>query len=150
MKYILKWFVARIIGNFGVVEKGRVYRSAQRWYLYPLFLFLNLKTIINLSSKEDTDTQDRFERWFCKKLGIAYITYWTISPDYYFDEAYDALRNCDKPVLVHCEAGRDRTGGLIAVYKREVLCSEFTEIIKDWMCFKIPHEGWIEFLKKRL
>ena len=78
---------------------------------------MGLKTIINLSNKS-TDIQDHFEAKFCKLLKIKYITFYTIGPEYQFEEAYKALLECEKPVLVHCEGGKDRTGGLIAYYKR--------------------------------
>lgn len=144
----MRWLISRILGNLGYVGSG-IWRSAQRWYLYPIWALLGLKTIINVAASE-RDPQDRFERKFCKWFGINYVAFDNLGPTYNFDEAYKSLQECEKPVLVHCEGGRDRTGGLLAVYKREVLGSTFTGIVEDWPIYGTPDEGWLIFLFERL
>ena len=144
----MSWIIATLFGNLGKVCDG-IWRSGQSWILYPIWLFLGLKTIINLSSKPEKDYQDIFERWFCRWRDIELIEFNTISPDYKFDEAYDALKKAKQPVLVHCEGGKDRSGGLIAVYKREVLGQTLTEIVEDWPIHEIPGEAWLIFLFNR-
>lgn len=146
---IVGWIIARIFGNFGKVEKG-VYRCAQRWYMYPVWICLGLKTRINLATNEAGDIQDRFERWLWKKLGVKYITFSTIGPNYQFEEALEALKTCDRPVLYGCEGNRDRGGGLTAVYKQEVMGCTLTEIVEDWPIFGTPGEDWLIFLFERL
>ena len=147
----MRWLIAAIFGNFGVVEKG-IYRCAQRWYMYPIWigiwLFCGLKTRINLAT-QDKDAQDRFEKWLWKKLGVKYITFLTIAPGLNFDEAFEALKTCERPVLYGCEGNKDRGGGLTAVYKKEVMDCTFTEVVEDWPVFGAPSEGWLKFLFKR-
>jgi len=149
----MRWLIAQIFGNFGKVEKG-VYRCAQRWYMYPIWLFLGLKTRINLATREG-DSQDRFEKWlwnhwppFSKKK-VKYITFPTIAPGYNFDKAFKALKTCERPVLFGCEGNRDRGGGLAAVYKREVMKCTLTDVVEDWPVFGTPGEDWLLFLFKR-
>lgn len=141
----MKWLIAQIFGNLGYVGNG-VWRSAQRWYLYPILMFLKLKTIINLATRPEEDLQDRFEKWFCKKLNIRYVTFPNISPDLNFLDAFNELCNCDKPCICHCEGGHDRTGGLIAYYRRKVLKDDWHEIIGDWSKYGILGENWLVFL----
>lgn len=149
LKEMWQFLIARLFGNFGVVEKGKIYRCAQRWYIYPLWLCLGLKTRINLATQE-ADAQDRFEKWLWGKLGVKYITFPTIGPDYYFEEAYKALKECERPVLFGCEGGRDRAGGIAAVYKFEEMGRSRKEIVKDWLAFKVPNETWLKFLFERI
>ena len=141
----MRWIIAQILGNIGYVSDG-IWRSAQRWYLYLFLPFLRLKTIINLATSPEKDKQDRFEEKFCKLFKIKYISYDTVGPKYNFDAAFSELLNCSRPVLVHCEGGKDRTGGLIAYYRRKVLGHNWEDIIKDWKIYGIPGEDWLKFL----
>ena len=150
VKEIIQFLIARLFANFGIVEKGKIYRCAQKWRIYPLWLCLGLKTRINLATQE-SDLQDRFEKWLWDKLGVKYITFLTIGPgDHGFEEALKALKECEKPVLFGCEGGKDRGGAIAAVYKFEVLGRPLREIVKDWMAFRVPGESWLVFLFERL
>jgi len=149
LKEVIQWLGARLFCNFGVVEKGKIYRCAQRWRIYPLWLCLGLKTRINLATQEN-DLQDRFEKWLWGKLGVKYITFPTIAPGDEFEEALKALKECEKPVLFGCEGGKDRGGSLAAVYKFEVLGRGLREVVKDWMAFRVPGESWLKFLFGRM
>ena len=141
----MKWLLAQILGNLGYVGEG-IWRSAQRWYLYPILICLRLKTIINVANYPAKDLQDRFEKRFCSWFGIKYIAFDNLAPEYNFEEAFGELLKCERPVLVHCEGGKDRTGGLSAYYKRKIMGSTWEEIIKDWKTYGIPGENWLQFL----
>jgi len=153
MKNILKFIIARLFSNIGKVKKYPVYRSSQSIPLFVLIPFLRLDVILNLSNKPDTDWQDRFEKWICEKLNIEYIEkFRTIRPsDDSFDEAYKMLLDRadaqKKRVLVHCEAGKDRTGGIIAMYMFDHMF-DFYDIVNHWKIHKTPNNGWLEFLFK--
>jgi len=146
---IFKRLLAIVSANFGIVQKGKVYRSAQAWHMYLYWPFLRLKTVINLSHKPEKELEDRFEKWYCEKvLGAKYISFPTIGAGPTFDAAYKELLSCRKPVLVHCEGGKDRTGGLIAYYKYDVMGCGLYEIINDWMVHTVPSDAWLRFLKE--
>ena len=111
--------------------------------IFCLMPLLGLKTVINLSHKPETDWQDRLEQWICERLRINYRTYPTIG----FDEALGVVDwiytyPSMSPVLVHCEGGRDRTGGVIALYKH-LRGVSYEEIKKDWKIHFSPSAGWI-------
>ncbi len=113
---------ANIIPNIGVVEKGKLYRSGQlskkqfkryikRW---------GIKTIINLRGESiDKD-------WYKDEIEV--------SKDYnveHFDIGMSAQRlphredllklisiykTAERPILIHCRGGADRTGEAVAMY----------------------------------
>jgi tyrosine-protein phosphatase SIW14 len=74
---------------------------------------LGIKTIINLR-------QTQTDRRILKNIGInaqhLRINTWTISYDDVL-EALKLIRDSEKPVLIHCKHGSDRTGCVIAVYR---------------------------------
>lgn len=153
MKRILLGFLLLSIvgcagpGNFGYVGNG-VYRSAQRWYSFDIWEAVKPQTVINLATNPQ-DKLDQYERKWCEERGIKIIEFDNLGPSYNFAEAYEALISSEKPVIVHCQGGRDRTGGLIAVYKREFLRRTYTDIVEDWPVYGTPGENWLYFLFTR-
>lgn len=137
------------LGNFGYVGDG-VYRSAQRWYSFKQWEAINPKTVINLATDAENDWQDQYEREWAYRQGIILWEFDNLGPEYNFNRAYYLLKQSEKPVIVHCEGGRDRTGGLIAVYKRDVLKRTYSDIIDDWQIYGMPAEHWLHFLFRRL
>lgn len=147
----MKKWILRIFSNFGIVSEGRIYRSGQGWMMLLFIIpFLRLDTIINLSYKPLADKQDRFEKWLCKIFKIEYITFTTIAPNTDdFQIAYLRLVenwSHGKKVLVHCEGGKDRTGGLIAYFKLKYWNAPWCDILDDFYFYGIPDEGWLDFI----
>ena len=142
---IWKWILARAVSNFGKVDE-KTYRSGQGWMMLLFVLpFLKVDAVINLSHKPWKDVQDRFEEWLCRKRGIEYAAFPTVYwGDERFEEAYAFLRHHrNRRVLVHCEAGKDRTGGIIARYMWD-LGECWTDILEEWDVHKKPAEDWLQ------
>ncbi|HCE44854.1 MAG TPA: hypothetical protein DET40_15040 [Lentisphaeria bacterium] len=109
--------------RFGVVESGRICRSGK---IHPAIIEETLKqygikTIINLTGPEGLQ---KAEDEAAKKLGIEIFNYKFLegglspAPDYAaVIKTISDSRNAGRPVLVHCNAGENRTGGVIAVYR---------------------------------
>ena len=141
----LQWLRAQIFFNMGRVDKG-IWRSRQGFLMYVVWPLFQFRTVINLSHKPHSDPQDKFEEWLCRVMRITYITYPTIG----FDEAEDIGRRLiadgyERPVLCHCEGGRDRTGGVVGVYKWLAGFS-LQNIERDWKIFGQPYQHWIDSL----
>ena len=141
----LQWLRAQIFFNLGRVDKG-IWRSRQGFLMYVTWPFLRLKTVINYSHKPDTDPKDKFEQWLCKVMRITYITYPTIG----WEEAQDIARGLfentyKRPVLQHCAGGKDRTGGVVGVYKWLAGFS-LESIERDWKIYGRPYQRWIDHL----
>lgn len=145
---ITEWIMARIFGNFGVVQRKKVYRSGQSWSVFLLWPFLGLSNVVNLSHKPDKDFADQFEEWVCNKCGIGYFHLPTLTKSD-FDVAFRYIETCAKPVIIHCEAGKDRTGALVAVYEREILRRSYLGVCSSWRVHFTPGHDWLAFLFKR-
>jgi protein-tyrosine phosphatase len=113
--------------NFGVVEEGAIYRSGQ------LDAFLVERTlekhgidlVIDLARDDPADGDERAEKEAVARLGIRQVQVQSLDgsgagdPQDYVTamEALLAARKADQQVLVHCAAGSERTGALVAMYR---------------------------------
>jgi hypothetical protein len=150
------WLSRQILGNPGVVKKKKVYRLGQSWHGLVWLFIWRPKTVINLSYKPKLDPQDVVEDWICKILGAKHVTHPTVAPPPYgkgetnvltaFEELKEAVNTGATPVVVHCEGGRDRTGGLVALYKWFVMKEPLYNIVNEWPCFGTPGNDWIMWL----
>jgi hypothetical protein len=109
-------------GNFGVVEPGRVYRSAQPTRGLPrLIQERDLASILNLRGGS------RCDGWYVSEVRAARAS----GVDFY-DFPMSATRRpsrhellvlidlfgrCRYPLLIHCKQGADRTGLAVALYR---------------------------------
>ncbi len=114
--------------NFGVVEPGVLYRSGQisRWQIEPTLTKYNIKTIVALSANASHSQMANIDAEIktAAALGIERKIFplggdGTGRIDEYAQAiaAIDAAKKQGKPVLVHCIAGAQRTGGVIACYE---------------------------------
>ncbi len=107
--------------NFGVVVKGKLYRSGQpdREDLKFVHRKLKIQTIINL-----TEYVKGFERGFAFKNGIQviHIPMNADNPPTQVElETYVKILLDSKnyPIGIHCQGGADRTGIMVAIYRLE-------------------------------
>ncbi|SDP43465.1 Tyrosine phosphatase family protein [Phyllobacterium sp. YR620] len=114
--------VARLDGNFHTTIPGELYRSAQ---LNPAQLVsyhatYGIKTIVNLRGEHDG------QGWYDKevaesaRLGINHLNFPMSSRKQLSQEEAEALlsmlKKAQKPILIHCEGGADRSGLAAALY----------------------------------
>ena len=123
-----------VVRNFHVVEDGVLYRSGQNSTegLKSLLYDHNIKTVIScrFTRTPGTPHPDKEEEEFCKKHGIQFYRI----PYKKFYETREGVIPADEnaakfrkimsdpdnhPVLVHCFAGKHRTGALCAIYRIE-------------------------------
>lgn len=110
--------------NFGVVEPGRIYRSAQisRRILRRTLSDNHIAVIVDLSHENTPDAVA--ERQIAAEMGVEHINFrlggdGTGDPNVY-PAAIKAIMDANragKAVLVHCQSGAQRTGGVIATYR---------------------------------
>jgi hypothetical protein len=112
-------------GNFGVVDAGRVYRSAQPGgYFDRVIRERRLASVLNLRGGSMDDP------WYAREVGL--------TRDYgidFYDFPMSATRRpsrrellalldlftrCRYPLLIHCKSGSDRTGLATALYLMSV------------------------------
>lgn len=112
--------------NLGVVEPGKLYRSGQisAALIKPVLQKFHIKVIVDLAARGAPPADVAAETSASAALGIDHELFplsgnGTGSLDFYAD-AITAVAHAEaahKPVLVHCVAGAQRTGGVIALYE---------------------------------
>jgi protein tyrosine phosphatase (PTP) superfamily phosphohydrolase (DUF442 family) len=108
-------------GNFGVVDPGLVYRSAQPTDGLPaLIRDKKIATVLNLRGGSDSDSWYVAELANTRKLGVDFYDVplvATVRPTrQQLLTVLDVLDRCKYPLLIHCKAGSDRTGLVSALY----------------------------------
>ena len=143
------WILKKLLKNVGQV--GIIIRSGQpgfvhRWLIYKIFKF---RSVINLAHAPITDKQDNSELKFCKRRNIPYYGYsfGAGGPQPYESLAQTILGligTLPGPVWIHCEGGKDRTGGIVM---RWMLNSGYSleSVIEQARKYKVPAEGWLRW-----
>lgn len=111
--------------RFGIVEDGRIYRSGElsTWLVERTLSKYKIKVIICLEGIGN-DPEDIKENAVAAKFGIE-KKFFSLKGDgtgdaNHYAEAVAEIckaRQEDKPVLIRCSAGTQRTGGVVAVYR---------------------------------
>lgn len=111
----------QLLGNEHEVIAGELYRSAQpdAEDIDSLVRRHGIKTIINLRNEERGDWYAE-EKSSADRHGLTLIDYpissGKILPVEGSAELAEIMRNAEKPILIHCEHGSNRTGLASAIY----------------------------------
>jgi tyrosine-protein phosphatase SIW14 len=131
------WHKARY--HLRVVDPGRLYRSGAlgRMGLEWIWRRFGIRTIVNLTSEEETRRGTRYERekQFCRERGIELVQL-AMEPGSVPDAEQIrrflevSLNERSLPVLVHCKQGVARTNMMVAVYLKERFGTPNEEILR--------------------
>lgn len=112
--------------RWGAVEEGRIYRSGQLspYLIGPMLKQHRIQVVVDLTG-DDPDNRDQpAERRAIAELGIELHKCPLVGDGTGDIRQYAAAitaiveaRRAGKPVLVHCYAGTQRTGGVVAMYR---------------------------------
>jgi protein tyrosine/serine phosphatase len=112
--------------RFGVVVPGHIYRSGQisAPLVKKILTKYNIRIIVDLTSADPNNPDKQAEKQAAAELNIKVLRF-TMSGNGTGDindyaNAVIAIANAEKqnlPVLVHCTAGAQRTGGVVAAYR---------------------------------
>ena len=120
-----QWYI-RHRANWGVVVNGEIFRSSQvsRFLIREKLETNKIAVIVSLLGKSKDDKDVDAEIQLAGELGIQFRQYPMdgdgIADPGQYTGALSAIidaKQAHKPVLVHCHAGAQRTGGVIAVYR---------------------------------
>jgi len=108
--------------NFHTIVSGEAYRSGQMEaeQLSRVIQEYGIKSIINLRGTTDAPALYQGEMETAKRLGAQHYDFSLSATNEItvpqMDEIIRTLREAPKPVLIHCQAGSDRTGLISALY----------------------------------
>jgi protein tyrosine/serine phosphatase len=141
---VLHLGVVNLGENFHAVIAGEVYRSAQptpeRIDAYRRHY--GIRTIINLRGDNTGSPWYDGEVAESARLGIAHVDFRMSAKrqmtDTQFGDLMEILRTAEKPILIHCTSGADRTGLVSALYLAGV-AKEGEERSEDQISFRYGH-----------
>lgn len=117
------WYFRRpwFEGNLGIVDPGRVIRSAQPTSQLPAWIRdYHLRSILNLRGGKTADSWYDAEVKAAQADSVAFYDFplnATRRPTRReLLVLIDTLRSCPYPLLIHCKSGADRTGLASALY----------------------------------
>jgi protein tyrosine/serine phosphatase len=130
--------------NFHTVVPGEFYRSAQ-----PTAALIAeyqedyaIKTIINLRGENTGSGWYDSEIAEAKKLGIAHVDFRMSArremTTEQFNQLIDVFQKAEKPILVHCKSGADRSGLVSALYVAAIAKSG-EEAAESQISFRFGH-----------
>ncbi|MDR3636647.1 MAG: tyrosine-protein phosphatase [Isosphaeraceae bacterium] len=121
----LLFFRYLFLGNFAVVDPGKVYRSAQPKGALGWVRDYHLASILNLRGGSPADAWYASEVRACEREGIDFYDLPMVATRRPTRAELlvllDLLERCEYPLLIHCKSGSDRTGLASALYRLSVL-----------------------------
>jgi protein tyrosine/serine phosphatase len=117
----------QVLRNFHVVEQNKLYRSAQLSpdALSATIALHNIKTVINLQGEHPDDDWYIQERATLKHLHVTLIDIpmrtERIPTRDEITSLFDVYDHGQRPMLIHCNSGSDRTGEASAIYQMEYM-----------------------------
>jgi hypothetical protein len=146
---MMSWLKRTLLRNLG--QWNGVIRSGQggAFHRWAIWLLYRPCAVFNLAFSPSHDRQDAPEMAFFKTRGVSYFGYaWGASGPHDEQEILglaSLVSTMPKPVWVHCEGGRDRTGGLVGLLR--AMAGDCLEAIcADWCLYGTPNSGWIRFI----
>lgn len=138
----------RLTGNFHPIEPGVIYRSGQ--LSGPQFSERieenGIRTIINLRGDNTGQPWYDAEMQASKAAGVHHVDFPLSAgrelTDDQVTQLTGLLRDSPRPVLIHCEAGADRSGVASALYKLLVAKRPAQEA-SEQLSFRYGHFPWL-------
>lgn len=138
----------RLTGNFHPIESGVIYRSGQLSgdQFVDRIRANGIRTIINLRGNNTERSWYDEEVKASAATGVTHIDFPISSgrelTDDQITQLTDHLRNAVRPILIHCEAGSDRTGFASALYEL-VIAGRSTAEASQQLSFRYGHFPWL-------
>jgi protein tyrosine/serine phosphatase len=144
-------------GNFHAIEEGKAYRSAQP---NPLQLAnaieaYDIKTVINLRGPNPGEPWYDRQIETCEAMNVEMIDHpmsaSKLPHPKLIKEVIETLKTAERPVLMHCQGGADRSGATAAIYRmliqghdREAAFEELSPRYMHFRAFKPCMDTLIE------
>ncbi len=138
----------RLTGNFHAIENGVAYRSAQLSgdQFVDRIRANSIRTIVNLRGSNPGRSWYDDEIRASAVTGVVHIDFPISSGRELTDDQIvqltDHLRTAARPILIHCEAGADRTGLTAALYQLVIAGRSATQASQQ-LSFRYGHFPWL-------
>ncbi len=115
-----------VFDNFRIIKDGQAYRSAQldETTLRLVVDEYGIRTIINLRGENEDRAWYQNEVRVADELGITHVDVRmsanSLPSRETLLELYDTFTTAEHPILLHCQAGADRTGAAAAIWRMVV------------------------------
>lgn len=147
------------VKNFGEVVQGKIYRSAAPDFdaVQAARKTLGIKTVLDLRDGWNPSAWRGWQYVLKTRLGVNAINIPMDDKSYPraidIDDAIGILLNPDNwPVLVHCQGGRHRTGGVIAEYRKRIQGwvpdAAYREAKEHDLYRRWGHGDWVDYIKE--
>jgi protein tyrosine/serine phosphatase len=133
-------------GNFHTVVAGEIYRSAQPSgaEIARYQAEFGIRTIVNLRGPKTGRSWYDQEISAARRLGIAHVDFRMSSSrdlsQEHAAELIQILRSADKPILIHCRSGADRTSLAAALYVAGI-AHQGEEAAEEQISIRFGHIG---------
>jgi protein tyrosine phosphatase (PTP) superfamily phosphohydrolase (DUF442 family) len=138
----------RFTGNIHEINGSLVLRSAQLApeQLAELVQTYQIKTVLNLRGEHKEEEWYRAELAVSEKRGVTHENL-ALSATHEPDDAtlkqlIQTMKNAQTPLLIHCEAGADRSGLAAALYRLAIM-GDAPEIASRQLSFRYGHFPWL-------
>ena len=145
---------AEWLPEFQVLRSGWLRGWRRNW----IYGHVQFKTIVNLASVPEK-ARDRREAKWAEDRNIRVLNYsWgSGGPPANPEEPKHVARAIlgdtrvlwEKPIWIHCVAGKDRTGALVAIMQLQSGAS-WRKVWDTWKKFGIPNPGWVNYVRTLL
>lgn len=115
-----------VFDNFRAIEEARAYRSAQldAETLQLVFDQYGIRTVVNLRGENAQEPWYQNEVAATQKAGVTLVNI-AMSADKLPSrdtllKLWDTFQTARYPILIHCQAGSDRTGAAAAIWRMEI------------------------------
>ncbi|MEI6572533.1 MAG: tyrosine-protein phosphatase, partial [Alphaproteobacteria bacterium] len=138
----------RLSGNIHQIGTNEAYRSAQlsASAFETVIQEHAIKTVINLRGSQQNATWYDAERATTQRLDVIYIDLPLSANEEPDDAKLDLLiatmRDAQKPLLIHCEGGADRSGLASALYRQFVEGAPYEKAAEE-LSFRYGHFPWL-------
>lgn len=119
-------YYVNAVGNFRAITPGEAYRSAQldKGQLFTFIKLYHIKSVINLRGANPGKRWYDDEVSICRELGVEHYDIGLSAQrelrDDQVSELISIFKKTQRPVLIHCAWGSDRTGLAAAMWKHTV------------------------------
>lgn len=143
--FIWRTSVFRISKNFVEVDPGKFYRSAQLApdELEEAIKKYGIKTVISLRGAPENSYWVSDQIRVLKENHVEFLPLsWTshfFPEDEEFRKYIRALQTAERPILVHCRSGADRTGEASAIYAMEFMGVPKKQAIAEQLSYRNYH-----------